>query len=119
MPELLAPAERSSSLTGCWYQEQTLFEGGRFTNWFTRRQLQIDAAKRREAGMDTLSETAPRGARRFFAERGLKDAPGFGLHGVSMLRRADAQPLLYRLVDIADRQHCHRCCSLPYACIVL
>jgi hypothetical protein len=60
------------------------------------------AAKRREPRMDALIEIAgwrPSGP----AQRRLEDAPGLGLNGVTVLRRANAQALLDRRIKIADR----------------
>jgi hypothetical protein len=56
--------------------------------------------------MDAFGETSPGGARGFFAERRLKDPSGFGLHGMAVLWRADAQAFLHRSVDVSDGEGC-------------
>ena len=75
--------------------------------WLALRQLKVNASQRREAGTDALIEIAPRRTR-CPRESRLKDTPGFGLHGVAVLRCADTQPLLDRRIEVADRDAAHR-----------
>jgi hypothetical protein len=45
----------------------------------------------------------------------MQDAPGLGLHRVTVLARADAQPLFDRRVQVADRD----CCFCPDTIVVI
>src|SRR6516164_11065611 len=82
-------------------------EPGRIAIGQTWRQLEIvRATKGLEAGADALIEIARREPLRLL-ERALQDAPGLGLHRVTVLGRADAQPLFDRWVKVADRDAAH------------
>src|SRR5689334_13694732 len=82
-------------------------EPGRIAIRQTRRQFEIvSAAKGLETGADALIETARRQPLRLL-EHALQDAPGLGLHRVTVLGCADAQPLFDRRVKVADRDAAH------------
>src|SRR6516164_9481651 len=82
-------------------------EPGRIAIGQTWRQLEIvRATKGLEAGADALIEIA-RGWSLRLLERALQDAPGLGLHRVTVLGRADAQPLFDRWVKVTDRDAAH------------
>src|SRR6516162_2683990 len=107
MPPPPATAGRSSSRTRCWCRERTSIKLGRIAIRQTQRQLEIvSTPKRLEAGADALIEIARRWVRRLL-KRGLQDLPGFGLHRVAVLGRADAQPLFDPGVKVTDRDAAH------------
>lgn len=49
----------------------------------------------------------------------LQDAPGFGLHRMTVLFGADTQPYVDRRVEVADRDAAHRCSVCRHDVIVI
>src|SRR5271166_1628322 len=107
----------SSWRLGCWCRERTSVEPGQFARGLALRQLKVNASQRREAGTDALIEIAPRRTR-CPREGRLKDTPGFGFHGMAVLRRADTQPLLDRRIEVADRDAAHGCIGASSVCMI-
>ena len=84
---------------------------GRFAARFAWRQFEIDPTQRCEPCAHAVVQVT-RGPRVVWCQSCFENAAGFGFHGMSVLRRTDAQALLDGTIKVPDRDRCRAFASL-------
>ncbi len=97
----------ASTPIGRLYRERSLAKVRRFAHRFPFGQVQINATERRKEFMYCLCEISRR-LRDRAVQRCAEYFPGFFFHRTAVMRRTDAQFHLCFIVDLANRQHCHK-----------